>query len=248
MSHEPSLQKNNDALDQVTLERDACSDFLSIMVHQLRTPLTANKWALGMMANSDFGEKSDEEKKILDRIIENNNQAIKLLAEVSQAHHVDAWTMQLDIQPANMNECIDHVVESFIPEAGSKNISITYNRNDDLPIIKVDKNRMCIALQNLVENAIKYNKHGGKVTIETKVHNDHVTIIIHDTGIGIPHDAQRKLFSKFFRAPNALHHSQGTGLGLYVVKQIVEAHHGSVWVESQESFGSMFFISLPLAK
>lgn len=239
------LREENDLLRQELGER---SDFLSLVIHQLRTPLTASKWTLHMACNGDFGTLNDQGKIALARTYESNEQMIRMLAEISQAHHLGEWKLSLNPRPMDISHCITHALDAFKPEARMRAITLHYNPETNPPLVIADPERICIVIQNLIENAIKYNRRGGTVSLATETKENHLIIMIHDTGIGIPHDAQRSLFTKFFRAENAKKTYQGTGLGLYVAKQIIDLHHGSLWVESIENVGSTFFISLPLVQ
>jgi two-component system phosphate regulon sensor histidine kinase PhoR len=239
---------NHDTIEKLHTQVTECSDFLSLMIHQLRTPLTANKWALHMFQSGDFGTLSDEGKIILEKIIQNNNQAIELLHDIHQANHVATWKLEMNLRPTHLSPMMVSLVESFQSEASGNNITMINHVPENVPLIIGDEKQLKMIFQNILENAIKYNRPHGSITIESHIHHDQLVISIHDSGIGIPLDSQKQLFTKFFRAPNVLETHQGTGLGLFVVKQIIDAHHGTIWIESQESIGTTVFVGLPLAK
>ncbi|NBV43089.1 sensor histidine kinase [bacterium] len=239
------LTDENDRLKQ---ESQAKSDFLSMIVHQLRTPLSATKWIFKMMMDGDLGTVSPEQVNIIKRGFESNEQMIRMLAEISHANHVGEWKMHFDLAPTDIAECVSSAIGSFAGEAKQKNITLSFHRPDHLPLVMADKEKIGLVVQNLIENAIKYSRTGGSITIKGEVFKDQLVMSFTDTGIGIPMGSQSHIFSKFFRADNAKATDKGTGLGLFVGKEIVEGHHGTIWFESTENIGTTFFFSLPLAK
>jgi len=228
-------------------ELAAKSDFLSMIVHQLRTPLTANKWIFKMMLDGDIGTITDEQKKIILRGLDSNDQMVRMLAEISNANHMSEWKLSFHPDSVNITDCIEMAISEFAPEARQKNIALLFASKNP-PAIWADKEKICLVVQNLVENAIKYNKRGGTVTIHAEPIAENLVVSVTDTGIGIPENEQKNIFTKFFRAQNAKQAEKGTGLGLFVGKTIVEAHHGEMWFESVPNIGTTFFFSVPLAK
>lgn len=233
---------------RLTEENQAKSDFLAMIVHQLRTPLSATKWIFKMMMDGDLGAVTPEQQNIIKRGFESNEQMIRMLADVMNANHTSEWSMHFILQPIDIRECIKAEIGSFTGEAKMQGVTINYAETSSLPNVLADKEKICLVVQNLIENAIKYNHSGGSITIRTELFKDTVVISITDTGMGIPHDSQKDIFKKFYRAPNAKNGQKGTGLGLYVGRQVIEGHHGSIWFESTENIGTTFFFSLPLAK
>lgn len=223
------------------------SDFIAIMSHQLRTSLTANKWILSMMIDGDLGTFSEKEKSMVMRGLQNNQQMIRMLADISQANHITEWKLTYEFQPVDLETCILHAYEAFQSEAQTKNITFSYLPHGHLPLVLADREKMCLVIQNLIENGIKYNKPGGTLSLRTEITGKQLIISCTDTGMGIPLENQPRIFSKFYRGDNARIHESGTGLGLFIVKQIVEAHHGAIWFESVLEVGTTFFVALPLA-
>jgi signal transduction histidine kinase len=227
-------------------ELQAKSDYLSMAVHQLRTPLAATKWIFKMMLDGDLGNISDTQKNIIARGFENNESMIKMLADISHANHLSEWKLSFDIKPVDITDCIESVLGEFAGEAKTKKIILFFQKKDPLPKVSADHEKVCLVVQNLIENAIKYNHVGGSVTVSAEVFKDKVVVSVTDTGMGIPVADQAHIFAKFYRASNT-HHEKGTGLGLFVGKQIIESHHGTLWFESTPNIGTTFFFSLPLA-
>jgi signal transduction histidine kinase len=239
------LQQENESLRK---ENQAKSDFLSMIVHQMRTPLAATKWIFKMMIDGDLGNITEEQRTIIRRGFDTNEHMIRMLAEVSSANHMSEWKLHYNIEPMNITDCLETAVAEFTGEAKNKNITISFQQHVPLPHVLADKEKICLVVQNLLENAIKYNHPGGSVTLHTEVFKDKLVISVTDTGIGIPLESQKNIFKKFYRADNAKKADKGTGLGLFVGKEIIEGHHGSFWFESVPDVGTTFFFSLPLAK
>jgi signal transduction histidine kinase len=234
-------------IEQLKKENHDKTDFIAIMSHQLRTSLTANKWILSMMIDGDLGTFSEKEKSMVMRGLQNNQQMIRMLADISQANHITEWKLTYEFQPVDLESCIRHAHEAFQSEAQTKHVTLSYIPHGHLPLVMADREKMCLVIQNLIENGIKYNKPGGTLTMRTEITGQQLIISCTDTGMGIPLENQSRIFSKFYRADNARTHEPGTGLGLFIVKQIVEAHHGSIWFESALDVGTTFFVALPLA-
>ena len=228
-------------------ELAAKSDFLSMIVHQLRTPLTANKWIFKMMLDGDLGAITDEQEKIIRRGLDSNDQMVRMLAEISSANHMSEWKLSFVPQSVNIADCIEMAISEFAPEARVKNVMLSF-LSKNTPMIWADKEKICLVVQNLIENAIKYNRKNGTVTIHAEPIGNNLVVSVTDTGIGIPAGDEKNIFGKFFRAQNAKNFERGTGLGLFVGKTIVEAHHGQMWFESVPDIGTTFFFSVPLAK
>jgi len=239
-----ALQKENDRL---RAELDAKSDFLSMVVHQLRTPLSAIKWLFAMMNDGEFGTFDEPQHSAVRRGSESVERMIRMLAEITQANHLAEWKLSIHIKETDIVPCIESVISEFTASSKAKKIRITFHKNHPIPNIMADRERIRIVLENLVENAIKYNKEGGSITVSAEPFRDTLVVSVRDTGIGIPLGEQHNMFNKFYRAQNS-HDQSGTGLGLYVAKQIIEANHGTIWFESAPDSGTTFFFSLPLAK
>lgn len=227
-------------------ENEMKSDFLSIVVHQLRTPLSATKWIFKMMMDGDLGALSAEQKTIIERGYQSNEHMIRILAEIASANHLSEWRLKFKPEPMSIALCIDKALAEFSEEANAKHVALRFVNEGKIPPVLADKEKILLVLENILENSIKYNRPGGSVTIRTEAFKDKLIISVADTGPGIPLDEQKNIFTKFFRASN-VKQEKGTGLGLFIGKQIIESHHGTIWFESTPNIGTTFFISLPLA-
>jgi signal transduction histidine kinase len=153
---------------------------------------------------------------------------------------------RLEKTRVNLQTLLQEVVELFYPQAQDQNITLTLDIEHNLPEIMSDANRLKQVLVNLVDNAIKYSKSGGLVTIMVSFNEVRVQISIRDTGLGIAQNELEAVFDKFYRVPSHESTARGSGLGLPIAKKIIEAHKGDIWVESEVGTGSTFTFSLPL--
>lgn len=224
------------------------SDFISVVAHQLRTPLSGIKWTLSMLLSEDMGSLNNDQKTFLMKTYESNTRMITLVNDMLVADKIQSGRIHYGFEYINIIDLMDNVLFEVSPQASKKNISIIYkNKFENLPRAYVDPETMRAVLQNLLENAIKYTMDGGRIEIDVKKENDRLLVSIADNGIGIPKDQAKDVFAKFFRARNAVkQETDGSGLGLYITKTIIEKNGGAVWFESVEDKGSTFYFTIPL--
>jgi PAS domain S-box-containing protein len=225
------------------------SDFISIVSHELRTPLTAIKGFLSMVLKRDFGDLSDKQSHFLSRVYQSNQRMIDLVEDLLESSHIESGKINLTINPIAMEGIVADVVAEEAGKAAAKQILIKVNRRQRLPLVLADETRLHQILINLVDNAIKYSLPEAEVRIDFKTRGDELVTTVTDQGVGITSSQFDRLFTKFGRIYNPMSvQAGGTGLGLYIVKNLVESHGGRVWVTSREGRGSRFSFSLPIAK
>ncbi len=224
------------------------TEFVSISAHQLRTPLSAIKWSLKMLLDGDLGEITEEQKSFIQKTYEANEKMIELINDLLDVTRIEEGRYLYKTEPAEIEEIIKKVLSSLKQIAINKKIELIFKKSKEkLPKIILDKEKIGLAIQNIVENAINYTLAGGKVTVSLKCVKKEVEVSVSDTGVGIPKDQQKRVFSKFFRGSNAIRmETRGTGLGLYITKNIIEAHGGKIWFESEEGKGTTFYFTLPI--
>jgi signal transduction histidine kinase len=245
-----------------TLERDneklkaadhAKSEFLSRTTHQLRTPLSAIKWTFHMIMNGDMGAVTPDQQMFLKKGYEAAERVINVINDWLSLDYVEANRTKYQIVPVNLPEVIDSVVFEFNQRLAEKQQQLTVNRpSGQLPLIPLDPIKFGMVMENLLDNAVKYTPQNGRITIT--IIGDRLTgpipeleVTVADTGIGIPAAEQSKLFKQFARASNAVALApRGSGLGLYIVKDIVEGQGGKIWFESEEGKGTTFHITIPV--
>lgn len=230
--------------EQLQYFEDSRNDFLAAVSHELRTPLTYIKGYSDILMKGMY--KNSEEQKQYLQIINNEAKRISILVnDLFEMSKLQVNEFVLDREYSNLNQVIEKVIINLQPEILKKGLKITANLHE-IPLISVDPKRMEQVLYNLVENAMKYTQQG-EIFISSYNEKGLIKIIIKDTGIGIPKEVLTKIFDRFYRIEQSrARKTGGTGLGLYVVKQIVEAHEGEITVESVENIGSTFTISLKI--
>jgi PAS domain S-box-containing protein len=225
------------------------SDFISIVSHELRTPLTAIKGFLSMIIKRDFGSLTDKQSHYLSRVYQSNQRMIDLVEDLLESSNIESGQISLSISPVALENILSEVIAESAGKAASKQILIKVNRRQRLPLVLADETRLHQILINLVDNAIKYSSEDSEVRIDFKVSGDELITTVNDQGVGITSTQFDRLFTKFGRIYNSMSiQAGGTGLGLYIVKHLVESHGGRVWVTSREGYGSKFSFSLPIAK
>lgn len=239
------LSRANEKLEKF---EEMKSNFISVVAHQLRTPLSGMKWTLSMLLNGDMGPLNNDQRTFLMKSYESNTRMITLVNDMLVADRIQSGKVHFGFKHINIINLMDNVLFEISPSAAKRNISIIYkSKFANLPQVYVDPDTMRAVLQNLLENAIKYTIDGGRVEIDAKKENQYLLVSITDNGIGIPKDQQKDIFMKFFRARNAIkHETDGSGLGLYIAKTMVEKNGGTIWFESAESTGSTFYFTIPL--
>lgn len=226
------------------------SEFLSVAAHQLRSPLGSMRWNIEMLLSGKGEPLGAVTKKTIEQIYKSDLRMILLVNDLLNVSRIDAGKVVKKEELLDVFAELKRVMAEFDVEAKARQITISLlKRDESIPKIFFDTNQFHEIFNNLTSNAIKYNKPEGKVLITVSSDGHFVGIEVKDTGIGIPRGDQTKIFSKFFRASNALlADTEGTGLGLYVVKSYVEDRGGSVRLTSDEGKGTIVNISLPVAK
>ncbi len=224
------------------------SEFISIAAHQLRTPLSAIKWVLHMVINGDTGPLQPSQKELLTNGYETNEKMIQLVNDLLNVARIEEGRFGYTFKQGDLMPVIESVLASIKGFAQSNQVSVVVKMpSATLPPLTFDANKMALVFQNLIDNAVKYTPVGGTVTIDVSVDKEHLITHIRDTGIGIPASQMPRLFTKFFRADNALHmQTSGSGLGLYLAKNVVIRHGGALTVSSTEGVGTVFTLALPL--
>lgn len=224
------------------------NDFTSLVTHQLREPLTNIKWALSILINGEVGNISIEQKDVVLRAFESNERALKLIDTMLKADRVDSNNFDLYPVESDIVDICRKVVDELLPHANKKKINFEFVADHkSTPLVYVDADYARESIMNLIENAIHYTSEKGTVKVKISSNKDGVIISVSDTGIGIPKEDNDKIFGRFFRAKNALSSGvHGSGLGLFIVKKVIEKHGGKIWFESEENKGSEFFVFFPL--
>jgi PAS domain S-box-containing protein len=230
------------ALKQV--ERVKAS-FVNMVAHELRAPLGAVRGYLDILLDGMTSGDPDRERHMLARMRARTDGLLDLVADLLTMSRMDRARVSRTVERVELEEVLREVVGLFAGEAASRGITITYKPLADSLSVMADREELCRVFTNLISNAIKYNRQGGAVTISSDVVGEQARVAVADTGMGIPAEAVAKLGKEFFRVKNAqTREIVGTGLGLSVVRAILEAHHGRLEIASKEGVGSTFTVLL----
>jgi len=226
------------------------TEFLSFAAHQLKSPISAIKWTLRILLDGDLGEITKEQREFIEKIYKSNERMINLINDLLNVTRIEEGRYLYKPVPADIEEITQSVINSYKEEIQRKEIKFEFKRSrEKLPQVKVDIEKIKLTIDNLIANAIKYTNSGGKVTISINRGKKEIEFFIKDTGIGIPQNQQEQVFTKFFRGANVMKMGiEGTGFGLFITKNIIEAHGGKIWFNSKEGKGTTFFFTLPIGK
>jgi two-component system phosphate regulon sensor histidine kinase PhoR len=222
------------------------SQFVRSVTHELRSPVTGAQSLLRGVLKGYAGNLNDRQREIMGRL---NRRLDKLEALINDLLDLAAGRSDLQVEecrPLSLMGNLDRVMTVVEPQAREKDQKLIYERPESSPVVMATEEGLDRILVNLVGNAVKYTPEGGTVTVSVQEHDRQVGITIKDTGIGIPADSLPRLFQEFYRAPNAKAFETGTGLGLVIVKELVESFNGRISVESQEGKGTTFTVHLPV--
>ena len=259
-------KENND--DILKKERE----FVSITVHELKAPLGITKWSLEMLKNEKSGKLTKNQLELIEQIYRGNERLLVLVRDLLNLSKLQEGKFEIETKPIQLESVVADVVKGFQAEAKQKKINLDWQKSKETPPnVMADPNRVAQVVTNLISNAIKYTPADGQVTVSVKkqtgeklkdlsdnlatvniLYTDnkrgYLVLAVQDTGIGISAEDQKKLFTRFFRSKKVLQSkAEGTGLGLYITKSIVNLHQGDIWFTSQPGKGSIFYCSLPVA-
>lgn len=247
----------------ITREKEigkAKTEFVSLASHQLRTPLSSVNWYAEMLLAGDAGTLNDKQKKYLGEVYKGNQRMVTLVNALLNVSRLELGTFAVEPEPTDVVMLMQSVVDEQKLQINERKIELSPLFEKGIPPIQADPKILRIVFQNLLSNAIKFTPDKGKVkldlrlikqgeTIEKqKTEEESIAIIVSDTGYGIPKCQHDKIFSKLFRADNVREKdTEGTGLGLYIVKSIIDHSGGRIWFESEEDKGATFYVTLPLS-
>ncbi len=236
----------------ISKEKDidkAKTEFVSLASHQLRTPLSAINWYTEMLLSGDVGEINQAQEKYLKEVYKGNQRMITLVNALLNVSRMSLGTFTVETEKTDIALLVQNVANEQRPEIDKKDILFSYTPDTKIPFIQADPNLMRMVVENLLSNAIKYTDSNGSIDLKLGVSSDmsKLLLTLTDTGYGIPEDQQPQIFNKLFRADNVREKdTEGTGLGLYLVKAIVDNSGGTVWFTSKENIGTTFYVELPI--
>ncbi len=252
----PVLGENNQISFFVAVERDiterrridrAKSEFVSLASHQLRTPLSTIRWYSEMLIAGDAGKLKKEQSKYIEEIYRGNTRMIELVNALLNVSTLELGTFIIEPEIIDIRDISDKVIEALSQRIKEKELKFIKKYDKDIPKINLDRKLVSVILENILTNAVKYTPKKGEVELKILKEKKNVKIVVIDSGIGIPKKQQDRIFEKLFRADNVkATDTDGTGLGLYIVKSILDQTGGKIWFKSKENKGSTFFVTIPL--
>jgi signal transduction histidine kinase len=223
------------------------SEFISIVSHQLRAPLSNLAWAIELLMSGRLGKIEEQQVEYFKILKENSDRMKDLVKDLLIVSRIESARFSLKKEEFSLEELTREIIKEFEPFAKASNCEIDFSFEENLPKIYGDRYQIRQVIENLLDNAIRYTKGKGKVKIRIKKEKKFVCFEIEDNGVGIPKEDQKFIFQKFFRASNVLKYkTQGTGLGLYISKAIIERSGGKIGFKSKEGVGSTFWFKLPI--
>ncbi len=239
---------------------NAKDEFVSLASHQLRTPLSAINWFVEILMSGDAGRLNKQQTEYIQQVYNGNQRMIKLVNSLLNVSRIDLGKLINEPTPNSIKQILNSLEREMSSQITTKRLSVNTNIKSDVPPIAIDTKLLRIIIQNLLSNAVKYTSENGKIAInvrratladhpphKTHSHKESILISISDTGFGIPKTQQTHIFEKLFRADNArVKDVEGSGLGLYLVQQILLRLGGNIWFESTENVGSTFYVTIPI--
>lgn len=235
-----------DITEQKQLAR-AKDEFISLVSHQLRTPLSAIRIYSEMLENEMFGPMDDNQKMPLRHIADSSVKLIKLVDNILNISRLESGHIVSEPEPHDINALLQEHVNDVMPLAIEKGVTVTFTPDTSIKKVPIDTTILGQVVHNLLTNAIRYSKPGQGIVEVTIAHqNDGYLLSVHDNGIGIPRSARPQIFNRFFRADNTTNlNEHGTGLGLYLIKLMTETTGCNIWFESSRGKGTTFFVHIP---
>ncbi|MEK7559961.1 MAG: HAMP domain-containing sensor histidine kinase [Patescibacteria group bacterium] len=229
----------------------AKSEFVSIMSHQLRSPMSSIKWQLNMLISEDLKSNSATEKLFgfLEGIYDQNEKMIRCVSDLLEVNRIEDKDIALKPEFFSISALTEKVIDEYKKDAAMANVNISSFFQPDVPLSYADQDRIKKVIEHLLDNAIRYSLSGGEVNISIEKRSNNIIWKITDQGAGIPKEDKKRVFEKFFRSQNAARYkSSGSGIGLFIAKSIIKLSGGAINFASDENKGSTFWFSLPIKK
>jgi len=239
--------ENTQLFQAAQLADESKSQFITIVTHELKIPMTSIKGYADLIRQGTVGPVTEQQIQFLDTIRNNVDRMAELVSDLSDISRLDTGRIKVELEALSITEYLRETVASLRPQFESKRQKVQIEIESDLPMVLSDRARLVQILTNLLGNANKYTPEEGSITIKTTLNAPQLRVAIQDTGIGLSEYEQTQLFSQFFRSEQPEAREQvGWGLGLYVTRRLLELMNGKIGVDSQLGEGSTFWFTLPV--
>jgi len=223
------------------------TEFISIVSHQLRSPLSNLKWAIELLMSGRLGKTEEKQIEYFIILKENSGRMEELVSDLLIVSRLETATLPLKKKEISLEDLINKLISELQLFTKASNVGIEFKSEEGLPKILADSSQVRLVIENLLDNAVRYIKDNGKVKMSLEKRGQNLYFKIEDNGVGIPKEDQKYIFQKFFRSENVLkYQTQGSGLGLYISKTIIKRSGGKIGFKSQEGVGSTFWFTLPI--
>lgn len=248
MKVEERTRQLTGALEEVKKMSKRKSDFISSVSHELRTPLTSIKGYAAILLSEKLGALPDDVRNKLEKINRHSDELVHMINDLLDISRIESGKVDMKLESLDLKAIIDKIFDLLFEQLKTKNISYGHNIPDNCQKILADRSQIERVFINLLSNALKFTPQNGKININANCLNKIIQIDVKDSGFGIPEEAQGHLFEEFYRVDNTINQEvKGTGLGLALIKHIIEAHGGRIWVKSKLGEGSTFSFTLKAA-
>ena len=234
------------ALKEVKIINKRKTDFISSVSHELRTPLTSIKGYASILLTGKLGAVPPDIKERLDKINRHSDELVHMVNDLLDIARIESGKISMNKQQLNLKEIVEKVSDLLSVQFKEKNIDFSSSIPGDARAVFADRSQIERVFINIIGNAIKFTPEKGKISVNAHKAQTGIQVDITDTGYGIPAEAQEAIFEEFYRVDNPINQvAKGTGLGLALVKHIIDAHGGKIWVKSALAVGSTFSFNLP---
>lgn len=238
------LRRSNAQLQRLDEAKD---EFISMASHQLRTPLTSIKGYISMLLEGDVGKISKDQVQVLNEAFISSERMVRLIGDFLNVSRLQTGKFVIEKHPIDLGLLVQREVDGLAQNAGARGMKFVYKRPTNLPLLSLDENKIQQVVMNFCDNAIYYSKDNSTITVSLQKVGNSVEFKVTDTGIGVPKADQAHLFTKFYRGTNARRaRPDGTGVGLFLAKKVIDDHGGKIIFHSKENQGSTFGFRLPL--
>lgn len=222
------------------------SEFISIVSHQLRSPLSNLKWTIELLMSGKLGKIEEKQTEYFKIIKENSGRMHDLVSDLLTVSRIESAKLPFKKQEFSMEELTKSLIHEYKALASASNVGVVFLDDKNLPKAFSDPSRIKLVMENLLDNAIRYSNEKGRIEIKLSSKNNDILFSIKDSGVGIPQKDHKYIFQKFFRSENILRHqTKGSGLGLYISKEIIKRAKGKIGFNSEENKGSTFWFTIP---